>query len=447
LKLNVLTTKGDLMGFSTVPAAISVGTNGYILTADSTQATGVKWAPAPASSPLTTKGDIYVYSTTNDRLPVGANGKALVADSTQATGLNWATVAYYAFGANNFTGTGSITAGQISAGGTLQITPVSSGTAWNLLSDGNALTVSLVSGGNGSQFYLNDTSQTLGWNGRVQFISAGTGTGVAFVVKDSGSTPRFTLLDNGSATFANSVAAGPVTITATGTGTDQPLTVNDSGANVKFVVLGNGKVGIGTIPASANTYLIQMAGNVANGMSVDVANASANSAPQFQFTRSRGTQASRAAVASGDSIFSINGIAYYNATQSKSVATLRAVVDGTIVGSAIPGAMVFLFGLSETCRVTSSRGLVMAEAAPIRFTEDTGSGAAVMGKVTLAGGTANVVTAAVTANSRIMLSGQNSSGTAGNLTVSARNPGSDFTITSSSILDTRDVAWIIFEPT
>ena len=41
-----LTTKGDLYGFSTVNARVPVGTNGQILTADSTEATGVKWASA-----------------------------------------------------------------------------------------------------------------------------------------------------------------------------------------------------------------------------------------------------------------------------------------------------------------------------------------------------------------------------------------------------------------
>ena len=39
-----LTTKGDLFGFSTVAARIPVGTDGQVLTADSTQTLGVKWA-------------------------------------------------------------------------------------------------------------------------------------------------------------------------------------------------------------------------------------------------------------------------------------------------------------------------------------------------------------------------------------------------------------------
>ena len=41
------------------------------------------------SSPLTTKGDLYGYSTTNDRIPVGTDGQFLSADSTQATGVKW----------------------------------------------------------------------------------------------------------------------------------------------------------------------------------------------------------------------------------------------------------------------------------------------------------------------------------------------------------------------
>jgi hypothetical protein len=42
------------------------------------------------SSPLTTKGDLYTYSTTDARLGVGANDTVLTADSTAATGLKWA---------------------------------------------------------------------------------------------------------------------------------------------------------------------------------------------------------------------------------------------------------------------------------------------------------------------------------------------------------------------
>lgn len=46
-----------------------------------------------SASPLTTKGDIYTFSTLNARLGIGANGQVLTADSAEATGLKWASVA------------------------------------------------------------------------------------------------------------------------------------------------------------------------------------------------------------------------------------------------------------------------------------------------------------------------------------------------------------------
>lgn len=87
-----LTTKGDLYTYDTDNQRLAVGTNNQLLSADSTEPTGLKWIDAPASSPLTTKGDIYTYGTDNARLPVGTDGQYLKADSTQSTGLNWDTL-------------------------------------------------------------------------------------------------------------------------------------------------------------------------------------------------------------------------------------------------------------------------------------------------------------------------------------------------------------------
>lgn len=46
---------------------------------------------AGTSIPLTTKGDLFGYDTANARIPIGTNNQVLTADSTQALGLKWAT--------------------------------------------------------------------------------------------------------------------------------------------------------------------------------------------------------------------------------------------------------------------------------------------------------------------------------------------------------------------
>jgi hypothetical protein len=48
-------------------------------------------AGASGTAPLTTKGDVLTYSTTATRIGVGANNTVLTADSAEATGLKWAT--------------------------------------------------------------------------------------------------------------------------------------------------------------------------------------------------------------------------------------------------------------------------------------------------------------------------------------------------------------------
>ena len=54
--LSPLTTKGDILGFSTVNARVPVGTNGQVLTADGTDALGVKWA-TPTTGTVTGTGE------------------------------------------------------------------------------------------------------------------------------------------------------------------------------------------------------------------------------------------------------------------------------------------------------------------------------------------------------------------------------------------------------
>jgi hypothetical protein len=164
--LSPQTTKGDLIGFSTTPVRIGVGTNGQFVTADSAQASGLKYSfpawgtftgtlssqtdlqtaldaklnlsggtmsgaiamgtnkitgmgtptnPADAATkayvdstsgnPLTTKGDLFTFSSASARLPVGSDGQTIVADSASTNGIKWSTPA----GGGDVTGPGSST--------------------------------------------------------------------------------------------------------------------------------------------------------------------------------------------------------------------------------------------------------------------------------------------------------------------------------------------------
>jgi hypothetical protein len=103
------TTKGGIfVGNSTTDFTnLTVGLDGYLLTADSAQATGVKWAAAPVSLPtqtgnngkyLTTDGSTASWATLGSSIPsqTGNTGKFLTTDGTSSS---WATLT-----ASNLTG-------------------------------------------------------------------------------------------------------------------------------------------------------------------------------------------------------------------------------------------------------------------------------------------------------------------------------------------------------
>jgi len=67
------------------------GTNVTLTTTPGTDSITIDAAGGGGASPLTTKGDIYTYDTGDARLPVGTDGQVLTANSSTGTGVEWAT--------------------------------------------------------------------------------------------------------------------------------------------------------------------------------------------------------------------------------------------------------------------------------------------------------------------------------------------------------------------
>ena len=76
---------------------LAEGMMSYLQDTDSVEVyDGTSWTAVGGgglSSPLTTKGDVWGYSTTDARIPVGANGTVLTADSAETLGVKWAAAA------------------------------------------------------------------------------------------------------------------------------------------------------------------------------------------------------------------------------------------------------------------------------------------------------------------------------------------------------------------
>jgi hypothetical protein len=90
--LNPQTTTGALAyrsATANVNTALPIGTANQVLRVNS-GGTAPEWATTADQTPLTTKGDLFGFDTADARIPIGANNTVLTADSSQSLGLKWA---------------------------------------------------------------------------------------------------------------------------------------------------------------------------------------------------------------------------------------------------------------------------------------------------------------------------------------------------------------------
>jgi len=217
-------TSSALTGYVPNTRTLTINGTTYDLSADRS------WTIPTFTSPLTTKGDIYVRNGSADtRLGVGSDTYVLIADSTTSTGLKWGSnttppASGYYFAISDSTTQDNPTA-NIPRAVKFNTTDLANG--FSLQTETAVFTGTINNGGAGAGTILNVTGVTSGTLKVGMVLTGGSITAGTFI-------SAFTSGTGGIGTYVVSISQNRTSATYTGTMTSQIVVAHTGIYNIQF---------------------------------------------------------------------------------------------------------------------------------------------------------------------------------------------------------------------